>query len=278
MAYEPLQPTIRLEPELVAAETYVIHQIQEALGAPLFVHINSMVIRGKEPMIIDTGTIANRRQWMDDVFGLVDPTDVRYVYISHDDIDHTGNLAEVMTMCSNATLVASWAIVERHTNAFAFPLQRTIWINDGEHLDLADRRLTLARPPVWDSPTTRGLFDNLTGVYWAVDAFATPTTANLEPTVADLDSDFWRDGMTMFAYNALSPWLGMVNPDLFSQHCDRIKRLGMTTIASAHSPTITQQSIDAAFDLARQLPLVDAPPMPGQDVLDQIVAASAVPV
>ena len=30
-------------------------QVQEALGQPLFVQINSMVILGKEPVIVDTG-------------------------------------------------------------------------------------------------------------------------------------------------------------------------------------------------------------------------------
>lgn len=277
MSHEPLRPTIRLAPELVAPETYVVHQVQEALGAPLCVHINSMLIRGAEPVIVDTGSIANRRQWLEDTFGLIDPKDVRYVYISHDDIDHTGNLAEVMELCTNATLIATWALIERHASAFNFPLDRTVWLNDGEHLDLADRRLTVARPPLWDSPTTRGLFDNFTGVYWAVDAFATPVSAALEPTVADLDPDFWREGMTMFAYNALSPWLSMVDPKLFIDHCEHIKRLRMTTIASAHSPTITGDSVDEAFELVCQLPVVDAPPMPGQVELDHIIGAMSLP-
>ena len=42
-------------------ETWLIHQVQEALGAPLRVYLNSMVIRGAEPVIVDTGTVANRR-------------------------------------------------------------------------------------------------------------------------------------------------------------------------------------------------------------------------
>ena len=97
--------------------------MQEALGTPLRVYLNSMVICGAEPVIVDTGTVANRSQWLDDVFGLVDPTDVRYVFISHDDVDHTGNLAQVMEHCPHATLLASWALVERFSNAFEFPLR-----------------------------------------------------------------------------------------------------------------------------------------------------------
>ena len=40
----------------------MIHQVQEALGQQLFGYINSMVILGAEPMIVDTGTPANRQQ------------------------------------------------------------------------------------------------------------------------------------------------------------------------------------------------------------------------
>ena len=97
MTFTPVPPTTRVDPERIAPDTWVIHQVQDALGAPLAVYLNSMVIVGEEPVIVDTGTIANRRQWLDDVFGLVDPADVRWVYLSHDDIDHTGNLEQVMT-------------------------------------------------------------------------------------------------------------------------------------------------------------------------------------
>ena len=35
-----------------------------------------------------------------------------------------GNLDQVMEACPNANLVCSWAITERYTNAFDFPLGR----------------------------------------------------------------------------------------------------------------------------------------------------------
>src|SRR3954465_11482117 len=95
-AFAPLVPTIYVPPTQVAADTYVIHQLQEALGEPLFVYLNSMVILGEEPVIVDTGTPSNRSQWLADVFSLVAPADVRWVFLSHDDVDHSGNLAEVM--------------------------------------------------------------------------------------------------------------------------------------------------------------------------------------
>jgi flavorubredoxin len=276
MSFAPVCPTIHVPPTKVAKDTFVIHSVQEALGQPLFVYLNSMLILGKEPMIVDTGTIANREKWLEDVFALVEPADVRWVYLSHDDVDHSGNLEQVMAACPNARLVCNWAMVERHTNCFEFPLDRCQWVMDGESLDIGDRTLVALRPPVYDSPTTRGLFDPTTGVYWAVDSFATPLP---DPAlgVGDLDPEFWDFGMTLFSYGAVSPWLSLVDPKKYGTYVDRVASLDITTIAACHTPVLEGPLIDKAFAHVRQLPMVDPPPMPDQSVLDQIIAASAVP-
>ena len=272
--FAPVCPSIRVAPTKIAADTYVIHSVQEALGQPLFVYLNSMVILGAEPLILDTGTIANRAQWLEDVFSLVEPTDVRWIYLSHDDVDHTGNLEQAMEACPNAQLVCSWSMIERHTSCFQFPLDRCRWVTDGETLELADRTLVAMRPPVYDSPTTRGLFDPTTGVYWSADAFATPLP---DPAVgiADLDPEFWAFGLTLFTYGALSPWLSIVDPAKYAETVDRVQQLGATTIAGCHTPVLEGELIDRGFDLLRALPTIDAPPLPDQSVLDQIVAATS---
>lgn len=277
MTFAPVAPTVYLPPTKVAQDTYVINQVQEALGQPLFVQINSMVILGEEPVIVDTGTPANRTQWLSDVFSLVEPADVRWVFLSHDDVDHTGNLDQVMTACPNAKLVCNWAMVERHTNCFNFPLDRCRWIMHEESFSIGDRTLHAVRPPVYDSPTTRGLFDPKTGVYWAVDSFATPLP-DPEMAVADLDADFWRFGMTLFAFGAVSPWLGLVDHDKYGRYVDGVQRLDITTIAGCHTPVIEGELIQQAFSHTRSFPSVQPPPLPDQSVLDQIIAATAHPV
>jgi hypothetical protein len=274
--FAPIAPTTHVPPTQVAKETFVVHQVQPALGQPLFVYLNSMVIRGAEPVIVDTGTPANRDQWLKDVFALVEPTDVRWVYLSHDDVDHAGNLDEVMTMCPHATLVCNWAMVERHTNCFDFPLERLRWVMHDESFTVGDRTLHAIRPPLYDSPTTRGLFDPTTGVYWAVDSFATPLP---DPTagVGDLDPEFWQQGMTLFAYGALCPWLSLLDEDKFGRVVDGIRSLAMTTIAGCHTPAIEGPFIDRAFDIVRHMPSQEPPSLPDQSVLDQIIAATSQP-
>jgi flavorubredoxin len=273
-SFPPLGPTINIAPTKIAADTWVIHQVQTACGQPLEVFLNSMVILGAEPVIVDTGTPANRAQWLEDVFTLVDPEDVRWIYLSHDDVDHTGNLDEALAACPNATVVCNWAMVERHTNCFDFPLDRCRWVMHGESFDVGDRTLHAIRPPVFDSPTTRGLYDPKTEVYWAVDTFATPLP-DATMAISDLDEDFWNFGMTLFALGAVSPWLSMTDPVKYHQHVDQTQKLDITTIACCHSPVIEGPYIDKAFELIRQLPTVDVPEMPNQSVLDQIVAATS---
>ena len=270
--FAPVAPTIHVPPQRIAADTWLIHSIQPALGQPLFVYLNSLVILGAEPMIVDTGTIANREQWLQDVFSLVEPEDVRWIYISHDDVDHTGNLDETMTACPNAQLVCNWAMVERHTNCFDFPLQRCRWVMHGETLDIGDRTLHALRPPVFDSPTTRGLYDPTTRVYWAVDTFATPLP-DPHMGVADLDHDFWTFGLALFALGAVSPWLSLVDVAKYNRFVDGVQNLDIQTIAACHTPVIEGPFIERAFARVRELPEMDPLQLPDQSVLDQIVAA-----
>lgn len=274
--FAPLAPKTTVPPTQIAADTWMIHSVQQALGHPLFVYLNSLVIKGAEPMIVDTGTIANRTQWLEDVFSLVEPEDVRWIFLSHDDVDHTGNLEQTMEACPNATLVCNWAMVERHTNCFDFPLPRCRWIMDGESLDIGDRTLGALRPPVYDSPTTRGIFDPKTGVYWSSDSFATPLP-DPKMGVADLDDEFWTFGITMFSLGAVSPWISLTDPAKFGKTVDRIQELDITTIAGCHTPPIEGEFIDKAFAKLRQLPSVEPPPLPDQNFLDEVVAATAVP-
>jgi len=273
------EPTYHQDPTEVAPGTYVIHEVQHALGQPISVFINSAVIDGSEPVLIDTGSLRNRQAWLKDAFTLVDPKRVKWVFVSHEDADHVGNLDQVMEACPNATLVSSWAITERHTNAFDFPLGRCRWMDDGVSFDAGDRQMTVVRPPLYDSPTTRGLFDHTTGVYWSVDSFATPVPGGegaeqLARDVSELDDEFWTHGMTMFAFNALAPWLRLVDPERFGTEVGRLSELQISTIISAHSPAITGSKVQEVLEKTRDLPGAESPPAPDQSVLDLILAAT----
>ena len=121
---------------------------------------------------------------------LVEPEDVRWIFLSHDDGDHTGGLLDAMELCPQATLVTNFFSVERLAlEKPALPLERMRWIDEGGTLDAGDRTLRLFKPPIFDGPTTRGLFDPTTAAMWIVDTFACLTPGAVYD-VHDLDPAF----------------------------------------------------------------------------------------
>ena len=92
--------------------------------------------------------------------------------------------------------------------------------------------------------------------------------------MSDLDIDFVAEAVPMFYYYGLSPWLSIVDPTKFAATCDAVQALGMTTIAGAHAPLITEESIDKVFQITRDLPGTTPEPCPDQAVLDTILAAA----
>ncbi len=202
--------------------------------------------------------------------------DARWVFLSHDDHDHVGNLLPVLDACPNATLITNWFTVERLQRALPLPLPRTRWLNPGETFDAGDRTFVVAVPPVWDSPTTRGLFDTSTGVFWAVDAFACLLPTHLTDT-ADIPADLWRESF-LFSNRVAAPWHTMLDLAKFDRHVDSVAALGMTALASAHAVTLQGAHLEEAFRLIRQVARMDAAPLPGQAELDAILAVDRLQV
>jgi len=261
----------RLAPTLVAPETFLVHDHHGEGTDPVSVGLNTMVIRAAEPVVVDTGVMENRDQYLADVFSLVEPEDIRWVFISHDDVDHTGNVNALMERAPNATLVIDWFMKERMGATLDVPPTRWRWMRDGDALDVGDRTLQLVRPPIFDSPTTRGLFDPTTGVYWASDGFASPMATPV-PRVRDLDLVPWLEGIHTFA-QYVSPWLGLVDPARFQRTVDRIEALAPRVIAGCHTPAIDHGYVGDAIAATRTAPWATVPPQPDQSVLDAIQRA-----
>ena len=157
----------------IAPDTFLIHDHDGEGTAPVMVPLNSMVIRAAEPVVVDTGMAENRDQYLatssarrarGHPVGLHQPRRRR----PHRQPQRAdGGRAE---RDGHRELVHVGAD-GRHPRGAAEPPaldQRRRVVHRG------DRTLYAVRPPVFDSPTTRGLFDAKTGFYWASDSFAAP--------------------------------------------------------------------------------------------------------
>jgi flavorubredoxin len=247
------KPGPRQRPLEIARDTFLIRALTASVGGT-WTNLNSMVICGTEPVIVDTGMGTDRDIWFEDVFSLVRPDEVRWIFITHIDCDHAGNLPEAMERCPNARLVTSRGESYRTAAALGIPFERMAMVDDDQSFEAGDRRLRAVRPPVYDSPYTRGLFDPVSGVYYASDAFCAPMPAGPVDWAEEMDPAFWEQGMARFHLGSLCPWVTLVDETRFRAEVDRLAALGITTIAGAHTPAIGAAAVPRAFAQMANLP------------------------
>jgi flavorubredoxin len=259
------------EPFPLTADSYLIPSFWQAPGAPVGVNLSSAVLLAAEPVLLDTGAAIDRGGWTEAVRSVVDPADVRWIVLPHDDPDHTGNLPAALELCPGATVVSTWFMSERMGPELPIDPRRLRWVGHEGTLDVGDRTLRLLRPPLYDSPTTRVVHDPVGGLLWAADLFATPT---LEPTndAADMDPAFLKDGFLQFQ-RLNSPWYELLDRSRYQAEVDKLAALRPSAIASTHGPAFLGAMVDTAFDLLREVTEGPMPDEPGQETLDQIVAS-----
>ena len=256
-------------PELIAPDTFLIPNLAPGSDG-LYLPVNSMVIRGREPVIVDTGAPVHREQWLEKAFAVVEPEDVRWIFLSHDDGDHTGALFDALERCPKATLVTNCFSVERLAlEKPALPLARMHWVEPGGSFDAGDRVLKLFRPPVFDGPTSRGLFDPKSGAMWIVDAFPCFTPGALDAD--EMPPQLLAQVMPALS-SAISPWHAWLDPVAYTRHVTAVEALGASTVASAHGPVLRGERLDDAFDRLRALAGSPIMPTPGQELLDSLLA------
>jgi flavorubredoxin len=227
----------------------------------MLTNLNSILIRAREPVLVDTGMVTNREQWFEDVFSLIQPNEVRWIFVTHDECDHTGNLVEALKRCPNAMVVTNKAASWRTAAAFGIPHERIRTVNNGETFNLGDRTFRAIRPPVFDSPYTLGLFDTTTRVYYASDAFCSPMPIDPVDLVDEMPALFWAEGMAKYHHTSLCPWIALVDPAKFQAEINKVVGLGIKAIAGAHTPVIPETSVQQAFGLLASVPFNVTPPL-----------------
>jgi len=228
-------------PYRVADETWVLPSYMDIPGLGV-VYFTPMVIRAKEPVLIDCGGPVHREEYMKAAFSLVEPKDVKWIFLSHDDRDHSGNIMQVLDMCPNARLICNFIAVARMSEEFQLPMNRLMWLNNGDSFNAGDRTLGLVRPPLFDSPATRGLYDPKTGVYYAVDCFGAIVPKTCEE-VGEVPADAYEGGFTFF--NRVNhPWHEYTDPKKIEGVAHQIRALSPKVITTYHGPPARNRTED----------------------------------
>ncbi len=188
-----------------------------------FLPVNAFVIKDKEPILIDTGMGIESQEFMKALESIIDPQDLRGVWLTHDDADHTGSIQKVLEAAPSARLAANSLAVLRMSSAWPVSMHRIYWLNLGDSIRVGNRKLTAVRPPLFDNLTTIGIYDNKSEAFFSADCFGAiiPSPAQNADDIGEKDL---AQGMISWA-SADSPWVHMVEPGGFGQVMDRIRQI-----------------------------------------------------
>jgi flavorubredoxin len=234
-----------------------------------FLPVNAFVIKAKEPVLVDTGMGIESEEFMKALESIIDLHDLKWVWLTHDDADHTGNIQKVLEAAPSARLAANSIAVLRMSTAWPVPMRRVHWLNSGDSIRVGDRKLTAVRPSVFDNPTTIGIFDDKSEAFFSADCFGAiiPSPAQNANDVSEGDL---AQGMISWA-SLDSPWVHMVAPSAFSQALDKIRQMAPKMILSGHLPP-AQGKTEQLLELLSRVPASAPFVAPNQTALEQILA------
>jgi glyoxylase-like metal-dependent hydrolase (beta-lactamase superfamily II) len=238
-----------------------------------FLPVNSFVLHAAEPVVVDTGLSLPGRGFMDALGSVVDPADVRWIWLTHPDRDHTGALFELLEAAPQAKLVTTFLSVGIMSNEFEMPMHRLHLLNPGQALDVGDRKLTAFRPPLFDSPSTVGLFDDRSRACFTSDCFGAPLpTEQLAAgdDVRDVPADDLRAAQLLWA-SVDSPWVHTVDRERYLATMQPLRQADPEIILSTHLPPARGQGarfLEMAAAAPQTTPFVG----PDQAALTQLLA------
>ena len=238
-----------------------------------FLPVNAYVLHAKQPVLIDSGLPTSRTELLDALWSEVDPADLRWIYLTHPDRDHTGSLMEILQAAPAARVVTTFLGLGILSLEYPIPPDRIFLLNPGQSLDVGDRRLTAFRPPVYDSPATTGFYDERTGTCFTSDCFGAPlSTAEqaLADDIAAVPSDDLVAGQRLWA-TIDSPWISSVERNAFRASLQPLRQLDPSVVLCTHLPP-AHAAVARLLDTLETAPDADPFIGPDQAALEALLA------
>ncbi|MET9439388.1 MBL fold metallo-hydrolase [Streptomyces sp. NPDC006610] len=225
--------------------------------------VNAYLLRGEQPMLVDSGMPVDRAGFEEALWSLVDPEDLRWVVITHDDRDHTGSLPALLDRAPGAKFIMNAISLTRLSEEFDIPADRVVTVNPGSRITIGDRRLEFFRPPTFDSPGTLAMFDHRDGTLFSSDSFGTVLPKNVQH-VGDAEVKEFFEGFDVLN-RAIAPWTALVDAEKFDRNVRAVSALSAARLLSAHGPTVEGSMVDALMQAMSRIPRLPAW-LPGADV------------
>ena len=239
--------------------------------------INAFVVKGQEPVLVDTGSPLDgagadaTEGFMDALRQVIDPSELKWIFLTHADMDHVGSLHQILEEAPGARVITTFLTVGRMSVFRPLPMDRVYLLNPGESLDIGDRTLTSLRPPSFDAADTAGVYDSKSKTLFSSDCFGALLSGPAE-AAGDIAESELRDGQLLWA-TVDSPWLHKVDATTFAASLNEVRAMEPTTILSSHLPAahgMTEQLLSSLAAAPAATPFVGPNQAALMEMLSQV--------
>lgn len=196
--------------------------------------VNAFVLKSAAPVLIDAGLHADSSEFIDALCSVIDPHDLRWIWLTHVDQDHVGSLCRLLEVAPQAKVVTNFLGLGKLGLFAPLPLGRVHLLNPGQSIDAGDRTLCAVVPPAYDAPETMGAYDAKSGVYFSSDCFGAALERPAESAAAVAPASL-RERQVLWA-SVDSPWLANTSETWLAGALNELRRMAPTAILSSHLP------------------------------------------
>lgn len=238
-----------------------------------FLPVNSFVLHAEQPVVVDTGLSLADRDFLTTLGPAVDPADVRWIWLTHPDRDHTGGLFDLLAAAPKARVVTTFLGAGIMSTERPLPLDRVCLVNPGQSLDVGDRTLSAFRPPLFDNPATVGFYDDRSRTCFSSDCFGGPMPSAevaADGDAGDVAADDLRAAQLLWA-TVDSPWIHVVDVGRFLATLEPLRVMDPEAVMCTHLPPavgIAPRMIDTLTAAPGSDPFIG----PDQQELEQMLA------
>jgi len=232
--------------------------------------INAFVLHGDVPVLVDTGPVVERASFMAALRSVIDPADLRWIWLTHPDGDHVGALGQLLADYPDLKVITTFLGVGIMSVSDPLPMDRVHLVNPGQRITLGSRTLVAFRPPTFDNPSTTGFFDTSSGVLVPSDCFGA-LLQDVPQSAGDLSEGDLREGQVFWA-TIDSPWLHGVDRAQLTRELDAVASLEPSLILSSHLPSAPGHMIDQFVASLAAVPGAVPFVGPDQSALEQMLA------
>ena len=76
--------------------------------------LNAFVLHGEEPVLVDTGAVVESDEFMTVLRSVIDPSELRWIWLTHTDFDHIGTLHQLLAENPNLRVITTYLGVGHH--------------------------------------------------------------------------------------------------------------------------------------------------------------------